>query len=623
MIKHLQSKIRWLNRLPLLLSLLGLLIFTLQGVYYAHHMDVTLDEGMYLVKGLLFIKGDYHPFQEYGLLTSKMPLAYLVPGAAQALFGAGLRTGRYFSLFIGMLVLGATWLATLRLAGRWWAAGVAWIMAVGPANIMFYTEAISQGLTAAFLMGALAFTLGKNRRGWQLAVGAALMVLCVMVRQNMAPAVPLLLVYIFWEHGWRRGLAATLVALLLAAGIHALYWPRIMDIWLPYLPGSLYRAMLDWTGLSPTRLSGNTGWAPEYNILSTIYVYFEGWRYNFPALLGPLASWILWPARQDWRDKTRRRAAICLSWMFLLLMGVHLWGALKPASCLYCYPGYLAFFTALGLLILAAVQPLWRRKAGFLRQFLSALAVALPAIGIGYGAWQVLGRTLGNIPVPRVSGMQLQGGVTELFRVLMNKFGWSYDFIQQLLPAIAGGLFGALLLLLPFFIRQVRKRRISPAVWSLQVFLAVGILLSPTLVFAGGRLPTLCRDDVITAHEAVGASLAQQVPANSLVYWENDISPLPLLYIPGVRVFAPQVNHWYTYLFSGDPDRLEREGYWSAELAERWKQQADYLLLAERYVTNHFPGGSADGVTFDEMSPTPETVPCRPRSIIHIFRRIK
>jgi hypothetical protein len=267
----------------------------------------------------------------------------------------------------------------------------------------------------------------------------------------------------------------------------------------------------------------------------------------------------------------------------------------------------------------------WIRLAGKLRGSIAILMVAVSSIGIGYGAYPELDDILLNIQVPRVKNMQLQGGTTEVFRVLMNKFGWSYDFVQQLLPTIAGAGFGILLLLGPwfYFSRKNSSHSMSYGVASLQVFLLWGLIFTPSPIMSGSRFSTLCEGDVIASHEAAGKILSKQIPPGSLVYWQNDVSPLPLLYLPDIRVFPPQLNHWYTYLQGGEPDLLERAGFWNAELASQWKLEADYLLIAERYVNSIFPGGGVDGITFDELTPTQDTVPCRPRSIIHIYRRIR
>ncbi len=157
---------------------------------------------------------------------------------------------------------------------------------------------------------------------------------------------------------------------------------------------------------------------------------------------------------------------------------------------------------------------------------------------------------------------------------------------------------------------------------ALLVLLVVGTLLSPTPMMSGSSLPSDCGLDVIASHEAAGAHLARLIPPGSLVYWQNDLSPLPLLYLlPGVRVFPPQLNHWYTYFQGGDPDQLSRQGFWNAELAAQWKKQADYVLIADAYVDSFNAVDNSEG-GYDELEPTPPVLPCQSDSIIHVFRRV-
>ena len=53
--------------------------------------------------------------------------------------------------------------------------------------------------------------LGEDRPLWQIILGSILAALAVLTRQNMAPVLPLLVLYIFWQHGksdvliWQRG----------------------------------------------------------------------------------------------------------------------------------------------------------------------------------------------------------------------------------------------------------------------------------------------------------------------------------------------------------------------------------------------------------------------------------
>jgi len=604
-----------------LLTAAAFALYFIQAVIYAHSMDVTMDEGTYLMKGLLFIKGIYRPFQEFGPITNKMPLSYLIPGAAQAVFGPGLRTGRYFSIFIGLIMLAGVWLAGKHIGGRWGAVAAVWAVAANPTNIMYYTVAISQVETVCLLAWAFALTLGRDRATWQVVLGAALASLTVMVRQNMAPLVPLLILYIFWDLGWRKGLWAALSAFITLGVFHAVYWPEIMVLWQPYLPAWVDPLL----NLAPLSTGGGVSISQvSYDLLTRIYVFWDGFRSNFIALAGAVFTWILWPARKKWKSPSLFRISLFLSAVLAVLTGLHAWASLGQTYCLFCYSGYLSFFNITGILLVIAAFASWEKRPGVPRSVISVAAVLVISSGLGYAAYNQLDDGLLRIHVPRISGMRFKGGTTELWRLLANKFGWSYEILQKMIPTAATALAGLVLIavvLIAFL--ALRKRRpvwVSFACLLVFVFFIAGILLSPTVWMAGWRIQEMCGGDVIASHEAVGAHLSALIPPGSLVYWENDISPLPLLYIPGVRIFPPQLNHWYTYLQGGDPDELVRLGYWNAELAARWKAEADYLLIAERYVAN----GAASGQTrYDELAPTPPTVPCRDRSIIHIFRRVK
>ena len=119
----------WPSWTPVVVAALGALLYLIQAVIYAHTSVPGLDEGAYLLKGLLYLRGTYVPFEPYGPLTNKAPFAFLIPGFAQFLFGAGLRTGRYFSIFLGMLTLLGTWITARRWAGKWAAAATVWVFA--------------------------------------------------------------------------------------------------------------------------------------------------------------------------------------------------------------------------------------------------------------------------------------------------------------------------------------------------------------------------------------------------------------------------------------------------------------------------------------------------------------
>ncbi len=604
-------------------ALLAGLVFFAQSLYYAHANQVTMDEGTYLTKGLLYITGVYRPFQDYGPWTNKMPLAFLIPGWAQLAFGPGLRTGRYFSIFLGLLMLLAVWLVLRRISSRWWAAGILWVMAINVGNNMLYSLAITQVIAACMLAWVFVLCLGGKRPLWQIALGGALSALMALTRENMLPVVPLLVLYVLWAQGWKAGAIATAAAGVVLVGIHVLYWPKIMGLWLPWLPLALrgpFSAVALQVG-DATLISAQTT-----NLQTKWYVFWEGLRYNFLALAGLVTAGILWPARRNWKSEERFKSAVFLAATLAVLTGLHLWAALGKSYCVYCYTVYLPFFSLTGLLLVAVSFDSWLRRPPVWRQALAALFLLVTTTGIGFGGYQALDDWVLNLPVPRMRNMRILPGTTDLWRFLTNRFGWSFELLQQLLPTVFGLLAGVLILALVaaavFIGARKKKGPFAFGYVALLVLLVVGTLLSPTPMMSGSSLPSDCGLDVIASHEAAGAHLARLIPPGSLVYWQNDLSPLPLLYLlPGVRVFPPQLNHWYTYFQGGDPDQLSRQGFWNAELAAQWKKQADYVLIADAYVDSFNAVDNSEG-GYDELEPTPPVLPCQSDSIIHVFRRV-
>ncbi len=605
------------------LAIVAVVLYTAQSFVLAHTMDVTMDEGTYLTKGLLFVRGVYQPFQEYGPLTNKMPLSYLIPGAAQAIFQPGLRTGRYFSIFLSLLMLAGLWWLTKRLVGNGWALAVLWISALNLANLANYTQALSQVVTACLLVWSLALILGRDRPTWQIALGALLTVAVVLTRQNMAPVIPFVLVYVYWEHGRRKGTLALVVTIVALVVSHALYWPGITQIWLDLTPAPFKywlfgRFIVSRGGVSP--------WQNELGTFANLFSFWEGVRFNFFGLVGSLLGVLFWPRRRDWKDPATFKISLVLFAMLAVLVGIHVYGSIGKDDCTYCFSRYMAFFSPLLILLVAVSFSSWQRQVHPIRQIMAAVLILICSIGIGFGAQQHLGGLM-NLAVPRVRNLRILSGSTELWRLLSNKFGLAYEQLQFILPTVAGALFGVLFLLGIFLIYRILRKRgknaFSFGFLLVCAFLLVGTLLSPTGLLGGGRLPSYCGWDVIASHEAVGAHLRQLIPVNTQIYWMNDVSPLPLLYLlPQNAIYPPQLNHWYTYLEGGDAETLYRLGFWNDELDQRWRAEADYLLVAERYVKESFYKNLAQIGHFDELSPTPLTVPCRERSIIHIFRRV-
>lgn len=100
----------------------GAAVFLIRIRQFALTQASVLDEGLYLFKGLLYTRGEYRPFQDYGFFVHQMPLADLIPGYLQLWFGPGLRAGRFFAVLFALLLLFSLWITARRMSGRWIAA---------------------------------------------------------------------------------------------------------------------------------------------------------------------------------------------------------------------------------------------------------------------------------------------------------------------------------------------------------------------------------------------------------------------------------------------------------------------------------------------------------------------
>lgn len=603
-----------------LVALAGVAAYLTQTLYYARVLDSILDEGSYLYKGLLFVRGVYAPYQDYGPLTNKMPLAFILPGLVQDWFGPGLRHGRLFAIVLSISMLLAIWLVTRRLGGRWWAAAAVWVLAANPGLIRHYSQALSEGLIAAMLAWVFVLVLGADRPLWQVIAGSVLSALAVLTRENMLPVVAFVVLYVWWERGWRFALASAGSVLAVLLVVHLIYWPDIMSNWARPLPAKLTPFLNAWR----EKIGGTGVWKPDMSGWSRLYSFWDGMRLQFAPVFGMFATWLLLPRRDDWKPRSHFRITVALSALLVVLTVAHMWASLLEDSCVFCFNLYMAFFGFIGLIIVAASGPSWRLRPSVPRQVIALLFALIYFAGVGVGAHQYLDDFILNIKIPRTRNLRILPGTTDLWRSLYNKFGLSFEVQQRLLPVIAGVALAALVIILVLGVVWVlrRKRLNSPApgYLVLVVLLALGALLSPTPIFGYVMDETPCRSDVISAYEQAGAVLAENVPPGALVYWRGGLSPAPLLYIPQARIFPPQLNDGYTLREGGDPDRLYRMGFWNQELARQWLAEADYVLVEDNNFSESFRLRLQEN-NYEEVARTGMTNTCRAGTEIRIFRR--
>ena len=80
----------------LIAALLGGILALIQLYVYSRTQVSVLDEGAYLYKGFLFLRGDYSLYQDFGPWSNHMPLSFLVPGFVQYTLGPGIAVGPSF-----------------------------------------------------------------------------------------------------------------------------------------------------------------------------------------------------------------------------------------------------------------------------------------------------------------------------------------------------------------------------------------------------------------------------------------------------------------------------------------------------------------------------------------------
>ena len=587
-----KNKQKIIDLLPFILSILILLVYVATAIHYVPIIEPVMDEGTYLLKGKWYWQNTYQPFEEGGPITNKPPLAFYSLGISQILFSPGLASGRYFAVFLSVLMLTGQWLTVKRLAGKWWATFSIALYALSPAWIIYYSRAMTQVVTSLLIVWSLYFCLGKDRKSYQLMLGAILAAMVVMVRQNLLPLFIFTLLYIIWENGFRKSILPVLGGIFTFIGFNALYWPQIYySIWQPFFPKFLDSLITHVFHLSSSIGDMGTPFLNrEYKPIYQIQVFFDCVRYFFLPVFISLASFIIYsPKDMFHKNENKKVAFLACSFLFLLIL--HYGYAMMDNDILYSFPAYQAFYLPLGIALIPFVfkETLsWQNKN---RYWMLALFIILACTGIGLSLYRSVAAFFMNWNLPSISTRQFFHGPYELWDVLLNRFHISISTQEFVVPAIAGFLAGILIVILAGIFHKIvrgEKKEISYGSALFLVCFLLGIVLSPTFILAAnGSIETNADMDIPAWYENIGEELAQTIPEGSLVYWEG-YTPIPFLYLPDVKLFPPQLNMYFPYQIGGDPDFLEGRGYWNEELAQKWIKEADILVFNEEAYTNRF-----------------------------------
>lgn len=626
-----------------ILSVIGGIIYLVQSWVYIHTLDSLLDEGNYLYKGYLFATGQYRPFQPYGPWTNKTPLAFLIPGYIQSWFGPGLRTGRYFMIVIGGLMLIGLWLVARRLGGYWWATAAVWTVTLNPWLIKTYSLAVTQGLAVCVLVWILTFVVGEDIPLWWVTIGSLLAGVLVLIRQNMLPVPFLIVGYVIWQRGWRTGVLSALSSIIVLVVGHSFYWPEILAIWTPWIPFPLPDFFESWR-LTSEKI-GLPFWSSQPGGMPRLISFFWGLRYHFISISGAIFSWLLWPSRRSWRSEHKFRVAVLLSLLFGILFLMHAVASLALDYCVFCFANYLAFFSVVGVLLLVVSVPSWLCVSKLWRQRAVFAAVLFLTIGVSFGLYFHYFQNIVTFEfvhhilvkeVPRIKGVKFQSGTIPLWGLIVNIFKLDYEsthivtrkILVIALSVVTGVIIGGAIIMIAKVLEVTRLYKgdfsgdnLSLGLCVLACFFVIGMVLSPTFVLGGDRYEYDCGGDVLASYERAGRELQKRITPGELIYWQGGNPPVVFLYMPGVKIFPPQLNGSFSYRIGGNPETLYRFGRWNESLAHQWAQKADYILIGESV----FGGWLADYVSsneFDELLPTPQVSPCREESRIHVYRRL-
>ena len=600
--------------------LLGIVaaIFLVLAFTSAHRLPSRVDEGSFIIKGYYYVTDRYMPFQEYGPWTNNMPLAYYIPGLAQSLFGPGLRTGRYFAIFITFLTLTGLWVVMRRLRGKWWALLGVSALAINPSLIQTSVQAISQGIVACLLTWMLVCLLGEARKDWQIAAGALLCALTILTRQNMVLLLPLVWIYAFQLQGKRAGWLALVCSLLPLVVVHAIFYPGILNLWFSWMPRFLRYKL----NMGLVTGGGKQTWVPNVDLILRITSFFTALRYHFITLVGALICFLLLPKKDAWQTKFERKTAFCLSAIFLVLFLMHAWASLLNNYCVYCFPTYITFFFPIGVILaLLGISNLFERKPR-LSALLVAGVVLILITGVFMGSIETVGPKMLALPIPRVKEGQIQSGSAELWVLFANRFGFAYDDLLVILPPAIGFFISIGLILAAWGLSHILRNRqkLNFGRLLMGLILVAGLVLTPTALLGQPPSENTCGGDVISAYEQVGSELNVRIPEGSSLYWAAGSVVTPLIYITDAGIHPPQLNGIYSKRQGGDRDLLEKAGYFNEESVLDWYSSDEFIINSNKNMVGSWLT-ILNPDEFNEYQHTSPLDPCELTSYLRIFKR--
>ena len=171
-------------------------IYALFGVFFILSGLLNYDEGFYLYESKLVYSGKL-PYIDF--LYTQPPLFLYVYGLPQFLFGNSLYVGRTTSLIFGILTCIFLFRLAKKIGGEPAANISLALLALNPYAIYYLTLAKTYALASFLLVLSMYFLVNENiKNPKRSALSVFFMCLAVGVRLSVAPALILLLIYIFY-----------------------------------------------------------------------------------------------------------------------------------------------------------------------------------------------------------------------------------------------------------------------------------------------------------------------------------------------------------------------------------------------------------------------------------------
>ena len=453
---------------------------------------------------------------------------------------------------------------------------------------------ISQVTVFFLLIWTLYFITFSGKKIIPFILGGLVAGILITTRENMVLFIPIVIGYVFWDKGWKSGLAFLGSFLFVFFGVHILFWPNILRIWSSWLP-----KLITWIGGRNSGLFvnsvdlGSPFWAPKMELSSRWLSFWVGNREMMIPLILLLMGFIFWIQKSNRKNPAKFRFALMLFLSFILLWLGHAWASLANNYCVYCYSPYFSFFSVLGLILGVMTLAEWTHATTkwsdlFLISLITLLIIGCVLFSLSGNLWLQIMHT----EVPKMNGIQVENSTIQIWKLISDKFSIDYSLLLEKFDPIFGNIKIIVGLVMCFLAvisagiwAIVQKRKIQIIAFGKIFIICILVIISIFNSFINWNEIAINNNgcgDIIAEVESTGKALKQFIRSGELVYWDGGTLSLPLIDIKGIRIFPALLNAAYSHRIGGEEQQLQKYGFWNDSLAAQWKEQADVVLTTGR-----------------------------------------